>query len=44
MINVWILSMVIRTFFMENLDYAAAAGRLAVGSGSSPVLCESSGQ
>ena len=26
MINVWILSMAIRTFFMENLDYAAAAG------------------
>ena len=25
MINVWILSMAIRTFFMENLDYAAAA-------------------
>ena len=26
MTNVWILSMAIRTFFMANLDYAAAAG------------------
>ena len=26
MINVRILSMAIRTFFMANLDYAAAAG------------------
>ena len=26
MINVWILRMAIRMFFMENLDYAAAAG------------------
>ena len=43
MINVRILSMAIRTFFMANLDYAAAAGRLAVGSGSSAVLCVLSG-
>ena len=43
MINVRILSMAIRTFFMANLDYAAAGGRLAVGSGSSVVLCVSSG-
>ena len=26
MINIWILSMAIQTFFMANLDYVAAAG------------------
>ena len=36
MINVQILSMTIRTFFMENLDYAAAA---AVSCGGKRLLC-----
>ena len=36
MINVRILSMTIRTFFMENLDYTAAAGASCSGKG---LLC-----
>ena len=42
MINVWILSMAIQTFFIANLDYTAAAAS-HVGSGSSAVLCVSPG-